>query len=240
MYKNPILGCFFLLVFACGKTTSQNELVFVSKTKIAIAEPSGLTYHKGKLYVVSDADSNLYQITLSGLLKQIYPVKVKGMEGVTYSNKTKCFVLLSESKRSITSYSLDKGQGETHKIRGKQNGSNKGLEGVCYHSKKQSLYVVNEANPKQLLKISSKGKIKKEYDLHFAKDISGIVYDELLDVFWVLSDKSQALYKVSTKGKMLQKLPIQIKKPEGLALDENRRLYIVSDLTSELFAYQLK
>lgn len=240
MYKNSILLFVLLLVLACGKSTSQNELKFISKTKLAISEPSGLTYHNGSLYAVSDAKSNLYQLSLSGKLEQKYHVKVKGMEGVAFNEETQCFVLLSESKRTITSYSLQTGKGDKYKIKGKQHRINKGLEGICYNSKKKSLYVVNEEDPKKLLKISSEGAVKKDYGLKFSKDISGLVYDPLLNAYWVLSDESQALYKVSTKGVMLQKFPLEIQKAEGIAMDENRRLYIVSDLTSELFIYQLK
>lgn len=240
MYNNTLLWGFVLLVLACGNTTPINELEFISKTKIVVPEPSGLTYHHGSLFVVSDAVSYLYQLSLDGLYEEKFDVGVKQMEGVAYNEATGSFVIISESKRSITAFSITKGKGETHKIKGKQKGANKGLEGVCYNSNKQSLYVLNEANPKQLLRISPKVKIKKEYELDFSKDVSGIVYDAKLNVYWVISDESQALYKVSTKGKELQKFSLDIKKPEGIALDENRRLYIVSDLTSELFVYQLK
>ncbi|MEI6866714.1 SdiA-regulated domain-containing protein [Flavicella sp.] len=240
MPNQSFFYCLLFFVIACGKSTSQNKLKFISKTIIEVPEPSGLTYHDGSLFVVSDEVPYLYRLSLNGRLEQKYHTKVKDMEGVVYDKSTESFILLSELKRSITYYSLDKGVGKIHKIKGKQHSKNKGLEGICYHSKKQSLYVVNEARPKQLLKISRKGKIKKKYDLKFAKDISGMVYDAKLDVFWVLSDESQALYKVNSKGKKLQKIPLEIKKPEGVCIDRNRRLYIVSDLTSELFIYQLE
>lgn len=238
---NQFIFLFSLFVmFACEKSSSQSSLEFISKTKIVVPEPSGLTYHDGNLYVISDAVPYLYKLSLNGLLEDSYPIYIKQLEGLTYNKATEKFVLLSESKRSITSFTITNGTAKHHKIKGKQKQSNKGLEGICYNSKKQSLYIINEAHPKQLLKISAKGKIKKEFDLKFAKDVSGIVYDAVLDVFWILSDESQALYKVSSKGKKLQKIPLKIKKPEGVALDENRRLYIVSDLTSQLFIYQLK
>lgn len=228
------------MLVTAGISTHTNELVFISKTKISVPEPSGLTYHNGRLFAISDATPFMYQLSLDGELEKKFFVKKEDLEGISYIEKTKEFVLISESKRSIIYYSLYDGIGKSYKLKGKQKSENKGLEGVCYNARKKSLYVLNEANPKELLEISPKGKIKQSYDLNFSKDVSGIVYDSKLDVYWVLSDESQALFKVSNKGKELQKFPLSIKKPEGIALDINRRLYIVSDLKSELFVYQLK
>lgn len=240
MHKKYFFYSVVFLFFSCKEGVSQSGLKFISKSKIVVSEPSGITFYDGSLFVVGDANSCLYQLTTKGLLVKKHAVSVKQMEGVTFDVKRNSFVLLSESKRAITFYSLSKGKEKTYKIKGKQKESNKGLEGICYNIDKESLFIVNESAPKQLLKITRKGKIKKKYDLKFAKDISGIVYDSVLKVYWVLSDESKALYKVSLKGKMIQKFPINIEKVEGIALGDDRRLYIVSDLSSELFTYVIE
>ena len=241
MLRKSIFWSFFLFVFSCGNTVHRTKIVFLSKTKIAVPEPSGLAYCNGFLYTVSDRVSELYRLNLNGIVEEEYSVPVKDLEGVAYSASKNCFYLISESKRTLNSWSLEKGFLKKHKVKGEQHGGkNKGLEGLCYNSKNNSLYAVNEAKPKQLLKLSSKGKIQEKYKLDFAKDISGIVYDAVLNVFWMLSDASQALYKVSLTGEMIQKFPLGIEKPEGIALDENRKLYIVSDLTSELVVFQIQ
>ena len=240
MYKISVLFGVLLLALACGNSIPSIKIEFISKTKIVVPEPSGLTFYNGSLFVISDANSFLYQMSLSGKLEHKYAVPVKGMEGVAFDEKKKAFVLLSETKRKMTYYSLKDGVGASYKIKGKQSADNDGLEGVCFNSKKESLYVLNEAKPKKLLKISSKGKIKKNYDLSFGKDVSGIVYDDVLDVFWILSDASKALYKVDDKGELLQEFPLSIEKAEGIAIDDQRRLYIVSDQTADLFIFQIK
>ena len=240
MYKTAVLFGVLLLALACGNSIPSSKIEFVSKTKIVVPETSGLTFYNGSLFAVSDAKSFLYQMSLVGKLEYKYAVPVNGMEGVAFDEKKKAFVLLSETKRKMTYYSLKDGVGASFKIKGKQNSDNDGLEGVCFNSKKESLYLLNEAKPKKLLKISSKGKIKKDYDLSFSKDVSGIVYDDVLDVFWILSDASKALYKVDDKGELLQEFPLNIEKPEGIALDNQRRLYIVSDQTADLFIFQIK
>lgn len=240
MFKKNILGSFFLLVLACANTTQKNKISFLSKTKLAVLEPSGLTFHKGFLYTVSDQKSEVYRLDLNGRVQQKYSVNIKDLEGIAYSESKQCFYVLSESKRTLVSLDLENKTSKKHKVKGNQNGGeNKGLEGLCYNAKDGFLYAVNESKPKQLLQLSSKGKIKEKYKLDFAKDISGIVYDPVLHVFWVLSDESQALYKTDLKGNLLQKYSLEIEKAEGIALDRNRRLYIVSDLTSELFVYQI-
>lgn len=240
MLSRVLCCCAFLLAFSCSNTPPKNSLEFISKIKIAVAEPSGLVYHDKHLYVVSDKDPYLYQLQTNGLLVTTYPINSKGVEGLTYIESEEKFVLVNENKRSVFKFSIEKGRSKSYKIKGKQHSKNDGLEGICYNSKKESLFVLNEARPKQLLKISAKGKIKKKYDLSFSKDVSGIVYDPVLDVYWIVSDESKALYKVNTKGELLQEIPILVEKAEGVALDDQRNLYIVSDLTSDLFVYKLK
>ena len=42
------------------------------------------------------------------------------------------------------------------------------------------------------------------------------------------------------KGELLQEFPLSIEKAEGIAIDDQRRLYIVSDQTADLFIFQIK
>lgn len=66
------------------------------------------------------------------------------------------------------------------------------------------------------MKVSAKRKIKKDYGLKFFKDISVIVYDGLLNRYWVLSDEVHARFQITTKVIMLKKYPVKIEKPEGI------------------------
>lgn len=237
--KINIIWCFVFL-FMSSFVVSQHSITLVSEVELDIKEPSGIAFHEGDLYVVGDSEPFLYQLSLGGLIKDRYEVAVKDMEGVVYHPKFKSFVLLSETNRQMVRFSIENGIQEKFDLKGKQSKSNMGLEGICYHSDLKSLFVVNEAHPKRMMQVTNKGKVKKKFDLKFPSDISGITYDKELNVFWIVSDESKALYKVSEKGEEIQKFLLDIEKAEGIAIDDKRRLYIVSDRTNNLFVYQIK
>jgi len=97
------------------------------------------------------------------------------------------------------------------------------LEGVCFDTSKNNIYVLNEKSPKQLLKLNSKGEIKD---------------DEKRNNFWVISDESKAIYQISKKGILQKKHKTGIKKGEGIAIYKNR-LYVVSDNLKTLYVFEI-
>lgn len=226
----------------CQTTPKNGELKLIKSIQLSISETSGLTSKNNSLFTVGDESKKVFELSFEGELLKTYPIGVSGFEGITFDDDKNLFYLVNEDKRKLYEFSLEAGVLNSIKIKGKQkNGSNKGLEGVCYQSEEKRLYLVNEAGPKQLLKISSKNKkVTKTYDLKFGDDISGICYDKKRNVFWVLSDESKAVYKTSLSGKLLKKYSIPVTKPEGITLNsECDKLYVVSDATSELFVFEL-
>ena len=241
MYRILFLFCVGLTF--CQSSSKKETLQLIQKIQLEIPETSGLTYANGFLYTVSDAKNAVYKISLDGVLLEKYKADVKDLEGIAFNEDTGLFYLVSEAKRKLFEFDVVKGILGSEKVKGAQNGgANKGLEGVTYNTKDQRLYLVNEAKPKKLLRLSSKNKkIKEAFDLEFGKDISGICYDKKRDVFWVLSDESQIVYKTTDKGVLLKEYLIPVVKAEGVAINLTLdRLYIVNDGASELFVFQLK
>lgn len=240
MYK--ICFFFFISLAFCQTPPKKEELKFIKAIQLNIPEISGLTWAHGNLFTISDDLKSVFEISLEGQLLDEYSIGNSGFEGITYNSEKDVFYLVNEDKRKLYEFSLSEGLLSTVKIKGAQNrGKNKGLEGVCYNTNDKRLYLVNEAGPKQILQLSPKNKkISKKIDLKFGDDISGVCYDKKRNVFWVLSDESQAVYKISLDGKQLKKYKLPIEKPEGLVLGPNcETLYIVSDTTAELFVFKL-
>jgi len=241
MLKKIFFLCFGSFLFSCGSTSQKNEIILLDQYLLEVPEPSGLTYADGFLYTVSDSTNKVYKLSLNGGLYEIYKTGLKDLEGIVFSGKTSQFYIASESKRALFLMSLEDGVQEKYKIKGKQHGgSNKGLEGVCFNSLNNNIYVVNEAKPKELLQLNLKVKIETKFSLHFGKDISGMCFDKGTNTFWVLSDESQAIYQITMEGKLMNKYAIPVVKPEGITIDEDGKLYVVSDKTSELFVFKVK
>ena len=216
-------------------------MVLVNQYIIDVPEPSGLTYANGFLYTVCDSSNKIYKLSLNGGLYETYKTGLKDLEGISYSGNASSFYVASESKRALFLIDIEEGTKQKFKIKGKQHGgTNKGLEGVCVHTLNNNLYVVNEAKPKELLQLSLKGKVKAKFSLDFGNDISGICFDELTNTFWMLSDESESVYQTTIKGELLNTYNIPVTKPEGIAIGADRKIYVVSDRTSELFVFKIE
>ena len=123
------------------------------------------------------------------------------------------------------------------KIKGKQESENSGLEGVTFNTSNKSYYVANEKKPKQILQLDKDFKIVSKFKLDFLHDVSGLCYDATLEVFWVVSDESRSIFKVSTQGEKLAAYPFNLKQMEGIACHGDK-LYVVSDAVEVLVVFE--
>ena len=72
-----------------------------------------------------------------------------------------------------------------------------------------------------------------------AQDYSGMDYDEVDNVLWIVSDQEEEVYRYDLSGVLLDSYPINVDKAEGIAFDNiNKLIYIVSDSADSLFIYR--
>lgn len=77
--------------------------------------------------------------------------------------------------------------------------------------------------------------------LKFAKDYSGLFYDEIKNHLWILSDENRLLAECNLKGQVLRKYKIKTPNPEGVSIDfANNKIYIVSDSEEKLYVFKIK
>lgn len=234
--KNPL----FLVVLASSiyscNLVSQKNLIILDEVKLNIQEPSGLAYYKNHLYIASDYNGLVYKTSLKGEINKKIPTDFTDLEGVAVNEKGNLFVV-NENKRTFVKL---KSSGETdkkYKIKGRQKRNNSGLEGVCYSEQEDCFYLVNESSPREVLKISKKGKEKDSFKVDFANDLSGICLDNETNNLWLVSDESQSIYKISINGKLIKSYPIPVHKAEGIVI-HNNKIYIVSDSENKLFVFK--
>lgn len=227
---------FFTLFNSCN-AASQNELKEVGRYILEIDEPSGITTDGSYLYIVSDQNGKVFKTNFKGEILGTFDSEKKDLEGIAYNPINDEFAIISEEKRKIYIFGRGGVKKKDAKISGKQDRKNSGLEGVTFNTSNNSYYVVNEKKPRQILQLDDEFKVVSKFKLDFLDDISGLSYDERLDIFWVVSDESRSIFKVTTKGELIAAYPFNLKQMEGITHYKNK-LYVVSDAVEVLVVFQ--
>ncbi|MNZ88855.1 SdiA-regulated [compost metagenome] len=209
------------------------------------------------LAVINGGPTELIILSKSGDVIGRFPLEGFGdIEGVAYMGGGRVVVSDERSQQlnffqlpaTPRSISLDEAQSLSLGIN--LNG-NKGFEGVTYDAEKDRLYVVKEKSPRQLYEISGLGsslghrmqiQIRDRTDWIgenvFATDLSDIHFDPQSRHLVILSDESKLLFEMTEDGKListrnlvgwLTELKRTAPQPEGVTLDKDGNLYVVSE-----------
>jgi uncharacterized protein YjiK len=171
MKKLGFLVFLALALLSClPKISSEKKLEPLKIIKLTIPEPSGITLFNNKLFIVSDRNGTIYQTSFEGKVLRKIKTKFNDLEGITIDENSKNILLVSEEGRALIVLDSLGNFIKKIKIKGKQQQNNRGLEGICLY--KNTLYVINEKSPKQLLQLNEKGKIINKIKLDYSKDIS--------------------------------------------------------------------
>lgn len=226
-----------IIFWSCGDTTVEKiRIEPVAEVKLKISEPSGIAFYNNNLYIVSDSKYFIYKTNLEGKLVGKIATNLTGLEGITIDANGN-FVVVDEIHRTFIKVDEEGKQLFKTKIEGKQKEKNSGLEGVCFNTKNNFYYLLNEKSPKELLKVTSEGEIVATIKIRFAKDVSGICFDAATNNFWLLSDESEAIYLINEQGELLKTYIIPVKKPEGIVVVKDK-IYVVSDKLGRLFVFK--
>ncbi len=211
---------------------------------LAVRRPSGLTYDPttDSLWVVEDRGGEIYQIEKRGedFLETI-DIKSDDMEGIAYNPETDTFFIAEERKRAI--FEVDR-KGKILNtleidIQYDEVDTNRGFEGVTFDPESKHLFVVNEKNPVAVLEITPDGKIVNSFEVR-AENLSGICLDSSRGELLVLSPGSKMGMIFTKDGKLQSSVDIDIPKPGGIAIDDERYIYVVCEDTQKLYVYAPK
>lgn len=232
-----------LLAFSgCGKDDSvvAIELNLLSFKKLAIPEPSGLSYYKddNTFLTVSDHSDRVYVITKEGEVLDSLIYDGKNMEGVAFdAGESRIFVVEEHSSEVVQ---LDTVGNEVSRFEVELHNTdpNHGLEGITFNHQNGHLYVVSEKEPSILFEIKTSGEIVAQHDLGFMKDYSSVFFDEAGNNLWILSDQSKLMVKCDMTGKPLVWYNTGITDGEGSVVDvPNSKIWIVSDSGNTLYSF---
>ncbi|WP_044416299.1 SdiA-regulated domain-containing protein [Halarcobacter anaerophilus] len=218
---------------------------------------SGITYNKDTdtLFAITNKPRDIYEITLNGdFIRKIELTGFKDTEDITYLYDG-IFAVIDEKKAQFFVFYLDK---NTEKIdisnvkdsfRLKINSyKNFGYEGISYDKKNDTIFIVNEKFPLELIKIKNFIS-KKSMDITFSNkltaynnfmgDFSSLFFENRSSSLLFLSDESKMIAEVdSENGAQISFLQLKegflglkkdIPQAEGISMDNKGNLYIVSE-----------
>ncbi|MFN8254546.1 MAG: SdiA-regulated domain-containing protein [Bacteroidales bacterium] len=234
----------FLIISECGgkKEGDLPLLSPVATYKIDIPETSDLCFGSTKdiLYTVSDNTGKVYKINITGKVLAEFQYTGNDLEGVCFVDNNFVYVAEERLRRIIKldSQGIYLGQKD---IPVENNIENNGIEGISFATFNQHFYIVNETNPGLLIETDKNLNFIKDYPLTFANDYSGICVDNINQNLWILSDLSASVNQCNMQGELIKSYGIPVNNPEGIAYNPgDSLLYIVSDLESRLYKFDLK
>lgn len=241
--KKQLIGvCIpIFMITACNKNDGiepANKLDLLAAYKVDVREPSGLAVNNAGtvLYTVSDNTNKIYKLTTSGNIIQSFDYVGNDLEGVSAYTSNKLLVAEERTKELVV-FDLINNQVAKHEIAYENNDENSGLEGVTYDADHNSIFILNEKSPGLMMELNPDFSIATKTELDFASDFSGIFYESLNQILWIVSDESKSVFKCDLNGKVLESFPVNVVKAEGIAVTFDK-IYIISDSEEKLYIFK--
>jgi uncharacterized protein YjiK len=246
--KNCAITLFVVLITLslckCNTNTQETptveNLTLQKVIPINVPEPSGLafSYDKKYFWTVGDSDSRIYKLNLDGTVINSFIINGEDLEGVSVIDSIHLAVILERTREVVI---VDTSGNEIKRRKFEIEGRlNEGLEGICFDPKTKDFYFLNEKNPGLLIKTDSSFNEIFRKEIKLAKDYSDIFFSNDDNTLWILSDESQKIIQTNLNGDIIKEFRIAVEQPEGLVVDyENKKVFVVSDKTEELYEFNL-
>ena len=213
-------------------------------------DASALTIHSesGHLWTITDDKVRLVEFTNRGkLIREVKLVGFDDAEGLCHVGGNR-FLIAEEKKMRITLIDVPPGatkvkaEGPCMELDVKSK-KNKGLEGVSYDAKTDTLFTVREGKPPAVFRVrplQSKGRKTSHWplDLDGLDDLSDTYFDSATGWLWLLSHESQLAAAFDAEGVRVTEVVLQkghhglhedIEQAEGIVRDRQGTLYICSE-----------
>ncbi len=244
--KNLRLFLLLVLLTSCGSSGKTPLYNLKKEFQINLAEPSGLSFDsKNNLLVVIDdaVDSLIYKYDLEGNLVEIIELSFDGgnFEGVSFNPLNNGYFLADELRSII--YSVDSLGNKISEFTPASTDSltsSDGLEAVTFHSSQNYLITVKEKNPSKIIQVSLDGSLIREISGSYGlDDFSGLFLQETENKLFILSDQSEKVVILDYESPFnsYQEFSFNINKAEGVCLDGEENLWILSENEKSLFKF---
>jgi uncharacterized protein YjiK len=203
---------------------------------MSVTEPSGLAYCEATrtLYMISDGHAAIYRIDTTGAVLGSIPVNATDLEGIATSEQGDTLYAVEETPSLVSTFLPNGTKVSSFSVLVRTEG-NHSLEGIT-RGPGGRLVVVNEQAPTLLLEFAGSTETGR-IPLTYTADLSDICYDRTGDCYWIISDESQKIIKISRTGALLGEWATTIQQGEGIAFIGDR-MYCVSDIEAKLYVYR--
>lgn len=215
---------------------------------------SGITYDhdRDSLWVVLNSPPTLVELDMDlQFQRRIELRNFKDTEGVAYLGEGE-FAIVDERHMAVVVATIEEGTDtlDRHQLRElilyRDGTGNNGLEGIAVDRPEKRLYAVSESDPGQLFKVDgflqhgqthSVGRSLEARDVGM-DDLSGLHFDATTRHLLLLSAESRKLAEVDLSGNTISSMALQaglggltatVPQAEGVTLDADGRLYLVSE-----------
>ncbi|SDB26078.1 Uncharacterized protein YjiK [Pseudomonas sp. NFACC23-1] len=220
---------------------------------------SALTFDpiRKSLFTVTNKNAELVELSLDGkILRRIALIGFGDPEAVEFISED-IYVITDERQQRLIKIHLeedtqflDAAEAEQMTL-GVHMSGNKGFEGLAYDSVGKRLFVAKERDPMLIYEVHGfpHHNPEKSYAVHvinnpkrdaglFVRDLSSLQYDERSGHLLALSEESRLIIELDIDGRPLSTLSLSkgrhglqktVPQAEGLAMDDDGNLYLVSE-----------
>ncbi|WPN63848.1 MULTISPECIES: SdiA-regulated domain-containing protein [unclassified Pseudomonas] len=220
---------------------------------------SALTFDpiRKSLFTVTNKNAELVELSLDGkILRRIALIGFGDPEAVEFISED-IYVITDERQQRLIKIRLeddtqflDAAEAEQMTL-GVHMSGNKGFEGLAYDSVGKRLFVAKERDPMLIYEVHGfpHHNPEKSYAVHvinnpkrdaglFVRDLSSLQYDERSGHLLALSEESRLIIELDIDGRPLSTLSLSkgrqglqktVPQAEGLAMDDDGNLYLVSE-----------
>lgn len=220
---------------------------------------SALTYDpvRKSLFTVTNKNAELIELSLEGkILRRVALVGFGDPEAVEFISAD-TYVITDERQQRLIKVHLEKdttfldAADAEQMTLGVHMRGNKGFEGLAYDSVGKRLFVAKERDPMLIYEVQGFPHYnpEKSYAVHvvnnpkrdagmFVRDLSSLQYDERSGHLLALSDESRLILELDVDGRPLTTLSLSkgrqglhktVPQAEGIAMDDDGTLYLVSE-----------
>ncbi|UVK98537.1 SdiA-regulated domain-containing protein [Pseudomonas sp. B21-048] len=220
---------------------------------------SALTFDpvRKSLFTVTNKNAELIELSLEGnILRRVALVGFGDPEAVEFVSAD-TYVITDERQQRLIKIHLEKdatfldAADAEQMTLGVHMSGNKGFEGLAYDSVGKRLFVAKERDPMLIYEVQGFPHYnpEKSYAVHvvnnpkrdagmFVRDLSSLQYDERSGHLLALSDESRLILELDVDGRPLTTLSLSkgrqglqktVPQAEGIAMDDDGTLYLVSE-----------
>jgi uncharacterized protein YjiK len=183
--------------------------------------------------MISDNSPAIFKIDTLGQVLSSIPVTAQDIEGVALSPNADTIYVVEETPSLVSTFLSNSTKLSSFSVMVRTL-PNHSLEGITIDNQGH-VFVINEKSPMMMLEFSGQTELSR-IQLGYTTDISDICYDGDADCFWIVSDESKMVIKITKAGALLGAWSTPVLQGEGIAIIGNR-LYIVSDVEAKLYVF---